>query len=216
MMDLRMENFYFNLDLSIKRFLACAFAWEQQRNRERQRMTWRRCFWRHPIIELRESRGAYHTLYGELNANPDKFPEYTRMSQDSFQELLGRVKGAIRRQDTQLRRAIPAEERLLVTLRFLATGESLSSFHFQYRLGISTLSGIVADTCRALWNVLLDEFIPLPTEDMWIEIAEKFWSVCDFPIWERWMESRYALSNPPELDGSTSTTKNIFLLCSWQ
>ncbi|XP_069611000.1 uncharacterized protein [Ranitomeya imitator] len=103
------------------------------------------------------------------------------MSQDSFRDLLDRVQGAIQRQDTQLRRAIPAEGRLLVTLRFLVTGESLSSLHFQYRLGISTLSGIVADSCRALWNVLRDEFIPLPTEDIWIEIAKKFWSVCDFP-----------------------------------
>ncbi|XP_077151652.1 protein ILRUN isoform X1 [Ranitomeya variabilis] len=179
MMDLRMESFYFNLDLSIKLFLACAFAWEQDRNRERRRQ--RRRFWRHPIIELRESCGAYHTLYAELNANPEKFQEYTRMSQDSFRDLLARVQGAIRRQDTQLRRAIPPEERLLVTLRFLATGESLSSLHFQYRLGISTLFGIVEDTCRALWNVLRDEFIPLPTVDMWLEIAEKFWSVCDFP-----------------------------------
>ncbi|XP_069588524.1 uncharacterized protein [Ranitomeya imitator] len=181
MMDLRMESFYFNLNFSFKLFLACAFAWEQDRNRERWRRRQRRRFWRHPIIELRESRGAYHTLYGGLNANPEKFHEYTRMSQDSFRDLLARVQGAIRRQDTQLRRAIPPEERLLVILRFLATGESLSSLHFQYRLGISTLSRIVADTCRALWNVLRDEFIPVPTADMWLEIAEKFWSVCVFP-----------------------------------
>ncbi|XP_069616266.1 uncharacterized protein [Ranitomeya imitator] len=176
-----MESFYFNLDLSIKLFLACAFAWEQDRNRERLRRRRRRRFWRHPIIELRERRGAYHTLYGELNATPEKFQEYTRMSQDLFRDLLARVQGTIWRQDTQLRTAIPLEERLLVTLRLLATGESLSSFHFQYRLGISTLSGIVADTCLVLWNVLRDEFIPLPTLDMWLEIAEKFWSVCDFP-----------------------------------
>ncbi|XP_069623814.1 uncharacterized protein [Ranitomeya imitator] len=103
------------------------------------------------------------------------------MSQETFRDLLSCVQGAIRRQDTQLRRAIPAEERLLVTLRFLATGETLSSLHFQYRLGISTLSGIVADTCRALQNVLRDEFIPLPTSEMWLEIADKFWRVCNFP-----------------------------------
>ncbi|XP_069582598.1 uncharacterized protein [Ranitomeya imitator] len=202
MMDLRMESFYFNLDLSIKLFLACAFAWEQQRNRERQRRIRRRRFWRHPIIELRESHGAYHTLNGELNVNPDKFPEYTRMSQDSFRDLLGCVQGAIRRQDTQLRRAIPAGERLLVTLRFLATGESLSSLHFQYGLGISTLSGIVADTCRALWNVLRDEFIPLPTEDMWIEIAEKFWSVCDFPNCLRAVDGKHIRIIKPTRTGS--------------
>ncbi|XP_069616234.1 uncharacterized protein [Ranitomeya imitator] len=173
-MDLRMESFFFNLDLSIKLFLACAeIAKDGDRHRRR--------FWRHPIIELRERRGAYHMLYGKLNANPEKFHEYTRMSQDSFWDLLARVQGAIRRQDTQLRRAMPPEERLLVTLRFLSTGESLSSLHFHYRLGISTLSEIVADTCRTLWNVLRDEFIPLPTLDKWLEIAEKFWSICDFP-----------------------------------
>ncbi|XP_069602750.1 uncharacterized protein [Ranitomeya imitator] len=103
------------------------------------------------------------------------------MSQDSFRDLLSRVEGSIRRQDTRLRRAIPPEERLLVTLRFLATGESLSSLHFQYRLGISTLSGIVVDTCRALWNVLREEFIPVPTVDMWREISKTFLNVCDFP-----------------------------------
>ncbi|XP_069588624.1 uncharacterized protein [Ranitomeya imitator] len=181
MMDLSMANFYFKLEFSFKIFLACVFAWEQDRNRQRWRRRQRRRFWRHPIIEVRETRGAYHTLYAELNANPEKFQDYTRMSQDSFRDLLSRVEGSIRRQDTRLRRAIPPEERLLVTLRFLATGESLSSLHFQYRLGISTLSGIVVDTCRALWNVLREEFIPVPTVDMWREISKTFLNVCDFP-----------------------------------
>ncbi|XP_069616348.1 uncharacterized protein [Ranitomeya imitator] len=133
------------------------------------------------------------------------------MSQDPFRDLLARVQGTIRRQDTQLRRAIPPEERLLVTLRFLATGESLSSLHFQYRLGISTLSGIVADTCRALWNVLRDEFIPVPTADMWLEIAEKFWSVCDFPNCLGAVDGKHICIIKP-----AKTIKNIFLLCSWQ
>ncbi|XP_073437113.1 gamma-aminobutyric acid receptor subunit beta-2 isoform X2 [Dendrobates tinctorius] len=70
---------------------------------------------------------------------------------------------------------------VLYGLRFLATGETLSSLHFQYRIGISTLSGIVADTCRALWNVLCPEFMPLPTAEKWMEIADKFWTVCNFP-----------------------------------
>ncbi|XP_073405529.1 phosphomannomutase 1 isoform X2 [Dendrobates tinctorius] len=107
--------------------------------------------------------------------------DYTRMSQQSFMYLLGRAQDFIRRQDAQLLRAIPPEERLLVTLRFLATGETLSSLHFQYRLGISTLSGIVADTCRALWDVLCPEFLLLPTVEKWIEHAERFWTVCNFP-----------------------------------
>ncbi|XP_069599324.1 uncharacterized protein [Ranitomeya imitator] len=100
----------------------------------------------------------------------------TRGCLESFMDLLLHVQGAISKQDTQLRRAIPAEEPLLVTLRFLATGESLSSLHFQFRIGISTLSGIVADTCRALWDVLREEFIPtiIPTTEIWQETAAYF------------------------------------------
>ncbi|XP_073427866.1 uncharacterized protein [Dendrobates tinctorius] len=177
-MDLRLDNFRFKLDLDIALSQAYAFCCQQERERERRQ---RRRFWRHPIIELRPSRGAYHTLYSELQENPEKFAGYTRMSQESFLDLLGMGEGNIRKRDTQLRRAIPPEERLLVTLRFLATGESLSSLHLQYRLGISTLSGIVADTCRALWDVLCPEFLPLPTAEKWLQISDKFWAVCNFP-----------------------------------
>ncbi|XP_069585015.1 uncharacterized protein [Ranitomeya imitator] len=165
----------------------------------------------HTNIEVRESCGAYHTLYSELNANPDNFPEYTRMSQETFWDLLGRVQGAIRRQDTQLRRAIPAEERLLVTLRFLATGESLSSLHFQYRLGISTLSGIVVDTCRSLWNVLWDECIPYPPRKCgWKLPTYSGECVISPTVWEQWTESTYRLPNPPDLDPSSFNYKKYF------
>ncbi|XP_073446473.1 uncharacterized protein [Dendrobates tinctorius] len=180
-MDLRWKSFHFNLDLDIRTAQAYAVACHEQRERERQRRRQQRRLWIHPIVELRESRGAYHTLYSELQTNPEKFMDYTRMSQQIFMYLLGHVQDAIRRQDTQLRRAIPPEERLLVTLRFLATGETLSSLHFQYRLGISTLFGIVVDTCRALCNVLCPEFMPLPTVEKWIENAERFWTVCNYP-----------------------------------
>ncbi|XP_069605927.1 uncharacterized protein [Ranitomeya imitator] len=111
---------------------------------------------------------------------------------ETFQDLLGRVQGAIRRQGTQLHRAIPAEERLLVTARFLATREILSSLHFQYRLGISTLSGIV----------LRDEFILLPTAYMWMEIADKFWSVCKFPNCLGAVDGKHIRITKPARSGS--------------
>ncbi|XP_073446675.1 protein MIS12 homolog isoform X1 [Dendrobates tinctorius] len=81
--------------------------------------------------------------------------------------------------DTSLdRKALCAAE---YEARFLATGESLSSLHFQYRLGISTISGIVKYTCRALWDSLAEEFLPEPTTERWIEIADKFQQICQFP-----------------------------------
>ncbi|XP_073430082.1 NAD-dependent protein deacetylase sirtuin-3, mitochondrial isoform X1 [Dendrobates tinctorius] len=86
--------------------------------------------------------------------------------------------------------------------RFLATGESLSSLHFQYRLGISTLSGIVADTCRALWDVLCPEFLPLPTAEKWLQISEKFWAVCNFPNCLGAVDGKHIRITKPARSGS--------------
>ncbi|XP_040264712.1 protein ANTAGONIST OF LIKE HETEROCHROMATIN PROTEIN 1-like [Bufo bufo] len=69
----------------------------------------------------------------------------------------------------------------MVTIRFLATEESLSSLHYQYRMGISTISGVVKDTCRALWEVLHEDFIPHPTTERWLQIADKFMETSQFP-----------------------------------
>ncbi|XP_077145212.1 uncharacterized protein LOC143807474 [Ranitomeya variabilis] len=161
-MERPMESIYLNMELDFAMANACAIAFHEQRKRDKQRRRSHRRFWLYPIVEVRESRGAYHCLFGELNDNLEKYFEYTRMSQDSFRYLLRLVEGAITRQEMQLRRSISAEERLLVTLRFLATGETLRSLHFQFRIGVSTLSGIIADTCRALWDNLREEFFTNP------------------------------------------------------
>ena len=48
---------------------------------------------------------------------------FLRVNSATFEELLGIVGPHITYQDTHLRQAIPAGERLALTLRFLASGE---------------------------------------------------------------------------------------------
>ncbi|XP_069588349.1 uncharacterized protein [Ranitomeya imitator] len=141
----------------------------------------RRRLWIHPINALRMTRGVYSTLYMELRQNPEKFYNYLRMRQDHFDVLLEKVVDDIQRQDTRMRSAITPAERLTVTLCFLAIGESLTSLHYQFRLGISTISGIVKVTCLAIWDALHTEYIPEPTRDIWLQSAEHFEKVCNFP-----------------------------------
>ena len=52
------------------------------------------------------------------------YRNYLRMSAENFNVLLDKVKPFIAKRDTVLRKAITAEERLIATLRFLATGRS--------------------------------------------------------------------------------------------
>lgn len=73
--------------------------------------------WLHPIYKERQTRGAYYTTFQELKKHPRKFQNYCRMSYGLFSDLLTILEDNISKNDTNFRRAIPAEERLLITLR---------------------------------------------------------------------------------------------------
>ena len=68
----------------------------------------------------------------------------------------------ITKQTAVTRKPISAEERLTVTLRSLATGESFNSLMYQYRTHHTTLSNIVVEVCQAIYNVLAPEYIRVP------------------------------------------------------
>ena len=67
--------------------------------------------------------GAYHALAQELRETDSRgFANFLRMDVGSFEILLRTVAPLIARQDTLLRLSIQPEERLALTLRWLATG----------------------------------------------------------------------------------------------
>jgi len=74
-----------------------------------------------PWIANRDTHGAYHAL--ALQELDDKsYRSFLRMDRGSFEMLLHKVAPYIRRQDSTMRLSITPEERLAVTLRYLATG----------------------------------------------------------------------------------------------
>ena len=67
---------------------------------------------------------------------------------------------------------MPPAEKLALILRYLATIESFTSLHYQFRLGISTISGIVPEVCIAIFSCLKDTFLKTPsTEHEWKKIS---------------------------------------------
>jgi hypothetical protein len=78
-----------------------------------------RRWWVHPINSERLLSGTFYNLYNMLRADNEKFFNYFRMSQSTFDELFNKIKSKIMRQDTVMRSAIPAEEMLAVTLRYV-------------------------------------------------------------------------------------------------
>ncbi|PNF17663.1 hypothetical protein B7P43_G07338 [Cryptotermes secundus] len=135
------------------------------------------------ICDFNEScaqRGAY-VLARDLLNDPVKFQSYYRMSPESYKELLQRVSPLLRKQDTNYRKAISADERLLITLRYLATGNSFRCLSFQFKRGETTIGKIVEDVCSAIWTVLQPEFMPVPSEELWRTISDRYLELWNIP-----------------------------------
>uniref|UniRef100_A0A1X7TNE6 DDE Tnp4 domain-containing protein n=1 Tax=Amphimedon queenslandica TaxID=400682 RepID=A0A1X7TNE6_AMPQE len=120
------------------------------------------------------------------------------MSSSRFDNLLRRVKPFIVRKTTQLREPVSAEERLSVTLRYLVTGDSMQTISFSYRLGHSTVSYIIEETCQALWRALSVEFLQPPkSSDEWKKISEGFADIWNFPHCIGAMDGKHILMQAP-------------------
>lgn len=85
------------------------------------------------------------------------------MSPDRFEHLLSLVAPLITKKDTRMRKAIGPAERLSLILHYLAYGDSQQSNSFAYRIGRSTVSMIIRETCDAVWAVLHEEYLRPPT-----------------------------------------------------
>ena len=62
------------------------------------------------------------------------------MSKERFDHLLNLVRRRIQKKDTVFRKAITAEERLVMTLRYLATGCSQQTLSYAFRVGRASVS----------------------------------------------------------------------------
>jgi hypothetical protein len=78
-------------------------------------------FWEHPITSQRLFKGKFYSLQEDLKAHPQTFFRYFRMSSATFDKLLVLLGPSLTFQDTRMRRSVPPEERLAVTLRVKIT-----------------------------------------------------------------------------------------------
>ena len=105
-----------------------------------------------------------------------------RMSPESFDHILSLVEPLLTKKSTTLREPISPVERLSLTLRFLASGSSQISMSFTYRIGRSTVSRIISETCSALWQALNEKYLKAPRSPAaWKNISEEFMKLWNFP-----------------------------------
>ncbi len=97
------------------------------------------------------------------------------------------------------------EERLAVTLRHLATGDSHSTIAMSYRMIPTTVGRIIMETCRTIWSILIKSgFLKAPsTQKEWKEMAQKFETKWNFPNCVGAIDGKHVVMQAPPRSGST-------------
>lgn len=135
----------FKIDLSLKSFFAAIK---------------KRLCWQTKWFASREKEGCESTIN---SFTLSQFQNFCRMSSTDIDYVLQRIGGKIEKQNTNWRPSIPAKTRLILTLRFLATGDSCDSLAFSFKIFKQSISTIVMEVCQAI------------IEDMkeWIKVSYK-------------------------------------------
>ena len=125
------------------------------------------------------------------------------MSPDRFNHLLSLVEPLIRKSDTRFRKSISASERLALTLRFLATGDSQQTLSYSFRIGKATVSKIVSETCEAIYSALKEKYLSYPKcEDDWLHISEQFEEMWNMPHTIGCIDDKHIRIECPKLSGT--------------
>ena len=107
---------------------------------------------------------------------------YLRMTKERFDHLLSLMREKNSKKGTKMPEAISAEERLVITLRYLSQGMSQQTLCFNVRVGRQTVSNIVKEVCIALHDVLGPTYLRAPPhENEWRHIADDFGTLWNLP-----------------------------------
>jgi hypothetical protein len=109
------------------------------KNVRKKREKYRRSIWVKDYLKSRNSR-----IMRELEFDEDVlFKNFTRMSKTNFYTLWGIVESMITKQSTGFRESVPAEMKLAITLRYLATGDSFMSLMYLFKVSKQFISSVL-------------------------------------------------------------------------
>ncbi|XP_051170182.1 uncharacterized protein LOC127287352 [Leptopilina boulardi] len=113
--------------------------------------------------------------------DPTMLTNYIRMSVSTYEKLLLKVGSKLESYPTR-KDIITPSEKLMVTLRYLTTGESYTSLSRQFRMGIKTIQVFIPQTLAAIWTTLQPEVLQFPNSpDSWNDLTNGFKEKWQFP-----------------------------------
>nr|CAH7722722.1 unnamed protein product [Callosobruchus chinensis] len=135
---------------------------------------------------LERQKYSHVSLLQELEIRePTDLHNFLRMDKESFRE------------------AVSARERLIVTLRYLATGRNIADLKFSCAISPQLLGKIIPETCWALFKTLKEEYMKFPSsQEEWLEIADGFKNMWDFEYCLGAMDGKHIAIKKPVNSGS--------------
>ncbi|XP_018575296.1 protein ALP1-like [Anoplophora glabripennis] len=179
--------------------LNVATLYMKWKHQKRKRWHYRR-WWIRPINQRRKELGHFSTLFQELKADPELFFKYTRMDENTFYELLKIISPQLIKHS--IRPFISPEERLLITLRYLATGDQVFSIALAFRLGVSTTRHIIKEVCMVITNILTSEYLKVPRTQEWKNISDGFYNNWNLPNCIGALDGKNVVIQSPRNSGS--------------
>ena len=126
------------------------------------------------------------------------------MSPERLEHLLTLVGPHLAKKKCRSRMPISPVERLLITLRYLATGDSQQSQSFNFHVGRATVCHIIKETCIALWSALQSEYLSAPeTKEDWKNIAKGFQEDWNYPNCIGALDGKHVAMDCPKNKGSS-------------
>ncbi|CAK9290447.1 unnamed protein product [Gordionus sp. m RMFG-2023] len=123
------------------------------------------------------------------------------------------IKNKIAKKKTNfIKNLITPDEKLMITLRYLATGDSYVSMSYNYKLGVLTIKQIIGDTIKALWDILQPIHMMVPTLEMFEEVAQGFEEMWNFPNCIGPIDVKHCKTNKPPHTGTHGVEFDMVML----
>nr|CAH7767560.1 unnamed protein product [Callosobruchus chinensis] len=136
---------------------------------------------------------------------------FTRVTAEDFEILVNLVGPLVMKKDTNLRKAISVQDRLALTLRFLASGDSFTSLQYLFKISNQSISVIVGETSRALATTLMGH-IKIPSNaGQWLQDSKQFFEHWQFPHCLGSMDGKHVVST---VEANITTISQTLVLCS--
>lgn len=95
-----------------------------------------------------------------------------------------------------------ADLQMCIFYRYLASGCSIGELHYGYKIGKSTLCGIIHSVCRVIWAKLKKIVMKEPTKEKWVEISNGFMQHAKFPHCIGALDGKHIRLTQPAHSGS--------------